>query len=79
MPAQASALMMQFLDWVAGGDRTYADAMDAWRTSCPRLTIWEDALGDGLIEVAAGSSRSDAIVRITPRGERLLVENRHAS
>lgn len=79
MQAQASALMVQFLDWVAGDDRTYADAMDAWRTSCPRLSIWEDALADGLIEVAAGTSRRDARVRITPRGERLLVENRHPS
>ena len=57
MPAQASALMLQFLEWVAGGDRTYADAMDAWRTSCPRLSIWEDALDGGLIVVEGGVSR----------------------
>ena len=79
MPAQASALMMQFLEWVARGDRTYADAMDAWRTSCPRLSIWEDALGDGLIEVEAGPCKGDARVRITSRGQRLVAENRQAS
>ncbi len=37
-------LTMQFLEWLSERPRTYSDTMDAWRTSCPRLSIWEDAL-----------------------------------
>ena len=35
-------LTIQFLDWIAEASRTYAEVMDAWRTSCPRLSIWEE-------------------------------------
>ena len=79
MPSQASALTLQFLAWVAGGERTYRNAMDAWRTSCPRLTIWEDALGDGLIEVESNGTVDQARVRITPRGAQLLAARTMAS
>ena len=37
------SLTEQFLAWVADRPRTYAEAMEAWRSSCPRLSIWEDA------------------------------------
>jgi hypothetical protein len=57
MQQPANLLMIQFLDWVAGRPRTRAEAMEAWRTSCPRLSIWEDAQIDGLIEFVDGASR----------------------
>jgi hypothetical protein len=43
------ALMRDFLDWLVRSTRTYAEAMEAWRTSCPRQSIWEDALADGFV------------------------------
>jgi hypothetical protein len=43
------ALIFDLLEWLANGDRTYEDVMDAWRTSCPKLTIWEDATDRGLV------------------------------
>ena len=43
----SAGLRLQFLSWVAASPRTYAEAMDAWRTSCPRLSVWEDALETG--------------------------------
>jgi len=43
--------MIQFLRWVAERARTYADVMEACRTSCPRQSVWEDAQADGLVEV----------------------------
>jgi hypothetical protein len=49
--------------------------MDAWRTSCPRLTIWEDALIDGLIQIESGGSRQQAQVTLTPRGQAILDGN----
>ena len=51
-----ASLTLQFLAWVAHRPRSYAETMDAWRTSCPRFTIWEDALGDGLVQVESGRS-----------------------
>lgn len=63
-------LMREFLSWVASRRRTYAESMDAWRTSCPRLSVWEDALIDGLIEV--GGTSNDALVTLTPRGQAML-------
>ncbi|MBL8689089.1 MAG: hypothetical protein JNL04_08315 [Rhodospirillaceae bacterium] len=49
MAEATAALTLQFLDWVADGRRSYADVMETWRSSCPRLSIWEDALLAGLV------------------------------
>ena len=42
-------LTIDFLAWLAAEPRDYVDVMDAWRTSFPRLTIWEDAIDAGLV------------------------------
>lgn len=42
-------LILDMLEWIAKAPRTYADVMEAWRTSCPRLTVWEDAVDRGFI------------------------------
>ena len=42
-------LIVDLLEWIAAGDRSYAEVMDAWRTSCPRLPVWEEANARGLI------------------------------
>ena len=64
------ALTLQFLTWIAEAPRTYGAAMEAWRTSCPRLSIWEDAIGEELVrlEPREGRPMRDARVAITPRG-----------
>jgi hypothetical protein len=64
--------MVQFLDWVASRPRTYAEAMDAWRTSCPRLSVWEDALIAGFIQVNGNGTMKQAEVALTPRGRAIL-------
>ena len=45
------ALILDFLEWVSVMPRTYRDVMDAWRTTCPRLTIWEDSLDAGFVRI----------------------------
>jgi len=60
MPDPAHALTLQFLAWVAERPRTYAQAMDAWRSTCPRLSIWEDAILDGLVAFSGGATRNAA-------------------
>jgi len=47
----ATSLTLQLLEWIAERERTYAQTMEAWQSSCPRLTVWEDAVADGLVRV----------------------------
>ena len=43
-------LILDLLEWIGPGQRPYAETMEAWRTSCPRLPVWEDATDRGFIE-----------------------------
>jgi hypothetical protein len=70
-------LILDLLEWVASRERSYAEVMDAWRTSCPRLPVWEDANDRGLIETVWANGNS--LVRVTPSGILLLAERRPAS
>jgi hypothetical protein len=67
-----SLLMLEFLTWVSSRPRTYDEAMDAWRSTCPRHTIWEDALIDGLIRVGRPEAGQQSQVTLTPRGRAIL-------
>ena len=67
------ALTLQLLEWIQLRPRTYAETLEAWRTSCPRLSIWEDACIDGLIEIAPGGR----ILAVSAKGE-LLLKSMHA-
>ncbi len=62
----APALTTQMLEWLDKEPRTYAETLDAWKTSCPRLSIWEDAVADRLIRIESGT------VHVTPAGRALL-------
>jgi hypothetical protein len=55
---------------------SYADA-EAWRRSCPHLSIWEDAISDGLVRFQNGSSMGQSLLVLTPRaGGRALLDRR---
>jgi hypothetical protein len=64
------SLILDLLEWVASGQRSYEEVMDAWRTSCPRLPVWEDANDRGLVIGEYVNGR--CIVRITSSGLALL-------
>ena len=66
----APGLLQQFLAWVDARPRSYGETMDAWRTSCPRLSVWEDAVCDGLVELETHGPLQQSQVRValTPRG-----------
>ena len=55
---QNAALTMQLLEWIAGAPRSYSEALETWRSSCPRHTIWEDALEAGLVACDPGGRLS---------------------
>src|SRR5207237_2975278 len=66
LTTQVDAPMREFLIWVARCPRTYSDAMEAWGSHCPRFTVWEDALAEGLVHVEL------AAITLTPRGQGAL-------
>ncbi len=43
-------LVRDLVEWIAKEPRQYRDVIDAWRTSCPRLMVWEDASERGFVE-----------------------------
>jgi hypothetical protein len=67
-------LILDLLEWLAKRDRTYQEVMEAWRTSCPKLPVWEDANDRGLVMKERVDGR--CIVRISPSGHRLLEQHR---
>ncbi len=67
------ALVLELLAWVAARPRTYAEAMEAWRTSCPRFPVWEDVTTHGLVAIVAGDHGfRDHLVTLTPEGTTFL-------
>lgn len=77
LPIENETLVTDLLEWVSSRPRTYAETMDAWRTSCLRLTIWEDAIDLGFV-VRDYRKGSAPAVRITSGGRKFL-EARRAS
>jgi hypothetical protein len=71
MPDTSDPLVLDLVEWIAREPRLYAEVIDTWRTSCPRLTIWEDAVDRGFVarEPVAGIGMR---VAITESGAKFL-------
>jgi hypothetical protein len=67
--------IVELLSWVSSRTRTYDEAIEAWHSHCPRLTVWEDALTDGLIRIER--SNGNSTVALTGRGRTTLVRAKH--
>jgi hypothetical protein len=78
MSESVNLLMLEFLAWISSRRRTYADVMEAWQTTCPRHTVWEDAMIDGYVQLDRRDTLRDPEVTLTARGIALLDgENGH--
>jgi len=69
------SLILDLIEWVDKRPRTYDEVMAVWRTSCPRLPIWEDACDHGLLE-RKHTQGTAAIVRLTRSGRQFLSSER---
>ena len=67
-------LILDLLEWLTIRERTYSEVTDAWRTSCPKLPVWEDANDRGLI--TRENKNGSGIIRVTPSGQTLLEQRR---
>ncbi|MBB4376580.1 hypothetical protein SAMN05216573_10556 [Bradyrhizobium sp. Rc3b] len=74
MNETADPLVLDFVEWVAREPRAYAEVIATWKTSCPRLTIWEDATERGYVarETLPGLG---LVIAVTEGGEKLLRNN----
>src|SRR5947209_18926963 len=77
MSQNLDPLILDFLEWLAPNPRPYAEVMEAWRTSCPRLTVFEDSIDRGFVARAA-SNGAGRMVAITRAGSDFLADNRMA-
>ncbi|MDO9710380.1 hypothetical protein [Paracraurococcus lichenis] len=64
-------LVRDLVTWVAAEPRPYREVIEAWRTSCPRLTVWEDAVDGGFVELRPGGPEG-LQVGATARGLALI-------
>ena len=73
-----AALILDLLEWIGPRPRPYAEVIEAWRTSCPRLPVWEEANARGFL----AHGRQDgvgAVVSLSPEGEAHLATQRSPS
>ncbi|MEX0838292.1 MAG: hypothetical protein WD034_02060 [Parvibaculum sp.] len=63
-------LVGDFVEWVAAGERSYAEVMESWSTYCPLLSVWEEAIDRRLL---VRERRGDTtMIRLTPAGRALI-------
>jgi hypothetical protein len=67
MSDPVDALVIELLEWIGPNGRPYAEVMDAWRTSCPRLPVWEEASARGYI-VREHVTGAGALISVSPIG-----------
>lgn len=68
--AALESLILDLLEWLASGPREHATVLERWRTSCPRMPVWEEANDRGFVE------RGDGVVRLSATGAAFLAERR---
>ena len=75
MPDPVEPLILDLLEWIGPRPRPYREVIEAWRTSCPRLPVWEDANDRGFIEHHHVQG-TEATVSVSATGQRYLAERR---
>ena len=75
MSDTVDALILDLLEWVGPHARPYAEVMEAWRTSCPRLPVWEDANDRGFIERRREPGRGE-LISVSAAGAEYLRHHR---
>jgi len=68
-------LVLDLIEWLVPGPRPYAEVMEAWRTTCARLPVWEEAVDRGLV-VSEMVSPGCVLVTVTAAGRRFFALRR---
>ena len=75
MPDPVDTLILDLLEWIGPKARPYREVIEAWRTSCPQLPVWEEANACGFVE-HYHSPGSEAMVSVSVSGANHLAERR---
>jgi hypothetical protein len=67
MSETIDSLVLDLLEWIGPNARPYSDVLEAWRTSCPRLPVWEEANDRGFVASYHEAGRG-RLVSVTPAG-----------
>ena len=73
------SLLLDLLEWLGPGPRPYAETLEAWRTSCPRLPVWEEANERGFISRHRPVGDGGALVSVSVAGKEYLHRHRGPS
>jgi len=71
MTDPVGALILDLLEWIGPESRPYTETIDAWRTSCPRLQVWEEANERGFVEQRYEPGRGTYVL-VSPLGREHL-------
>lgn len=71
-PEPVNPLTLELLAWISARRPTYAEAIEVWRSTCPRHSVWEDSLVDGLVRVVRRDGANGSDVALTPLGTAAL-------
>ena len=74
MSNDLESLVLDLVEWVAREPRSYAEVFDVWRTSCPRLPVWEEACDRGFVARTSVPGRG-ALVVATISGRKFLQQH----
>ena len=72
------SLVLDLLEWIGPSSRTYAETLEAWRTSCPRLPVWEEATDRGFISRRSAPG-GGSLVSLSAAGTEHLRQHRQPS
>ena len=75
MASTTEALILDLLEWIGPNPRPYSEVIEAWRTSCPRLPVWEEANERGFLNRSHDQGRG-VFVFVSARGRAFLEEHR---
>ena len=78
MAEPIDALILDLLESIAPRPKPYREVIDAWRTSCPRLPVWEEASERELVELRSQEGGA-LLVCLTSFGREFLARHRGAA
>jgi trans-aconitate 2-methyltransferase len=79
MPDAVEPLVLDLLEWIGFDGRPYAEVMEAWRTSCPRLPVWEEANSRGFVVQRHDPARGALVVSVSRQGRAYLASRRSSA
>ncbi len=78
VPDAVDALILDLLEWIGPAPRPYDEVQEAWRTSCPRLPVWEEANERGYHERHRSPGQGE-LIAVSPAGAEHLRRHRTAT